>query len=104
MLQLHPVHLILRCNDNLIIGIHHSGIISKEDNIGTIFNSILIDIQQQNNNIIINKDININPKSNNINKNESNKVSNELKNEINCVYNKKDKEPINLLHDFTLKK
>ena len=42
----------------------------------------------------------MNPKSININKNESNKILYEFKNEINCTYNKKDKEPINLLHDF----
>ena len=33
---------------------------------------------------------------NNINKNE------ETKNEINCVYNKKDKKAINLLHGFKI--
>ena len=90
--------IILRCNDNLIIGIHHGGYIYKGDNIGTIFNSILFDIQQKNNKI--NKSINMNKKSNNllnnINKNE------ETKNEINCVYNKKDKKAINLLHDFKI--
>jgi len=85
--------IILRCNDNLIIGIHHSGYISKDDNIGTIFNSILFDIQQQKNNKI-NKS-NMNQKSNNL-------LNNINKNEINCVYNKKDKETIHLLHDFNL--
>ena len=96
--------IILRSNNNLIIGIHHSGYISKGDNIGTLFNSILIDIQQKNNNVIINKSINANQKFNNllnnINKNERNKILYEYKNEINCIYNKKGKEPIHLLHDF----
>ena len=88
--------IILRCNDNLIIGIHHSGYIYKDDNIGTIFNSILFDIQQKNNKIY--KSMNINQKSNNllnnINKNDKNK------NEINCIYNKKNKKAIDLLHHF----
>jgi len=88
--------IILRCNDYLIIGIHHSGYIYKGDNIGTIFNSILIDIQQQKNNKI-NKS-NMNQKSNNL---LNNIIKNdENKNEINCIYNKKDKEAIYLLHDF----
>jgi len=85
--------IILRCNDYLIIGIHHSGFKSKGDNIGTIFNSIIFDIQQQKNNKI-NKS-NMNQKSNNL-------LNNINKNEINCVYNKKDKEVIYLLHDFKL--
>ena len=94
--------IILRCNDNLIIGIHHSGYINKEDNIGTIFKSIINDIKQKNNNnIIINKNIKMNKKYNNILYNK-NKIINEFKNEINCIYNKKNKEPIYLLHDFKL--
>ena len=98
--------IILRCNDNLIIGIHHSGSFYKGDNIGIIFNSILFDIQQKNNNAIINKSIYINQKSNNLlnnnNQNEKNKKLYDNKNLINCVYNKTNKEPINLLHDYKL--
>ena len=98
--------IILRSNDNLIIGIHHSGYIYKDDNIGTIFKSILIDIQQKNNNIILNKNkiINMNPKNNNklLNNINKNKTLYEFENEINCVYNKKNKDPIYLLHDFEL--
>ena len=39
---------------------------------------------------------------NNINKNGGNKILYEFKNEINCVYNKKNKESIYLLHNFKL--
>jgi len=55
-----------------------------------------------NNNIIINKNINMNLKSNNILNNiNKNKILYKFKNEINCVYNKKDKL-ITLLNDFKL--
>ena len=39
--------IILRNNDNLLIGIHHIGNFYKSDNMGTIFNSILFDIQKK---------------------------------------------------------
>jgi len=95
--------IILRCNDNFIIGIHHSGIsYSIGDNIGTIINSILIDIQQNNCDEIINNKINIvSARSNNFLIKESRKRPySEFKNEIICVYNKNDEKPIGLLNDF----
>ena len=92
--------IILRSNDNLIIGLHHSGYFTKDDNIGTTLKSILLDIQQKRNKVIINENKFIN--INNSNKYSKKKASYEFKNEINCIYNKKDKESINLLHDFKL--
>jgi len=64
--------IILRCNDNLIIGMHN-GYFSQEDNFGTTINSIITDIQQKS-----------------------------KKNEIICTYNKKEKESIDILYDFSL--
>ena len=92
--------IILRCNDNLIIGIHHSGYFYKGENIGTSLESILFDIQQKRNKAIVNENKFINMK--NKNKYFKKKASYEFKNEINCIYNKKDIEPIDLLYDFKL--
>ena len=104
--------IILRSNDNLIIGLHCCKSFSHGGNLGTTLDSIISNIQQKeckintntfrNNNIIIN----LNKKTNNLifkfNKDDKNKELDEFKNEINCIYYKKDKEPIYLLHDFKL--
>ena len=103
--------LILRTNDNLVIGIHHSGVFpngrKSAFNLGTTLNSIITDIEQKNclninKNNIIEENQNSNNLLNSLNKDDKNKELYEDKNEINCVYNKKDKEPIILLHDFKL--
>ena len=107
--------IILRTNDNLVIGLHHSeycfpigGIFRF--NLGTTLNAIITDIKQKKskiadltkqNNVIKENQISKNL-LNNFNKNESNQTLYESKNKIICVYNKKDKMPIQLLHDFKL--
>ena len=107
--------IILRTNDNLVIGIHHSEYCFSiggnfRFNLGTTLNAILNDIKQKSSKIAdltkINNFIKPNQSSKNLllsfNKNENNKTLYEFKNKIICVYNKKDKEPIKLLHDFKL--
>ena len=107
--------IILRTNDNLVVGIHHSEYCFSiggnfRFNLGTTLNAIITDIKQKsreiteltkNNNFIKENQLSKNL-LHSFNKNENNKTLYEFKNIINCVYNKKDKEPIQLLHDFKL--
>jgi len=104
--------IILRSNDNFVIGIHHSECCFSiggnfKFNIGTALNSIITDIEQKITkiNAPINKNNFIQSSKNlfdNSNKDERNKMLYEFENKIRCVYNKKDKEPIHLIHDFKL--
>ena len=64
-----------------VIGIHKAGSTYRKENYGTLINSIIQFIQSKNENISIIKD--------------------NQKNEILCIYNKKEDE-INLLHDYSI--
>ena len=73
-----------------VIGIHKAADHGKKLNLGTFIGEII-------------KDININENKNNkiLNLNNINNKNNK-NNEIICIYNKKDKEPINLLFNFNI--
>ena len=102
--------IILRGDVNLVLGLHHSEYCSYENefiyNFGTPFNSILTDIKQKNSFTFSKNKNYFNQNYNNLLSQScmdfGNKIFYEFQNEINCIYKKKSKESIYLLHDFEL--